>query len=74
MLKKYCLGGFFWAPILHKWYQNMSGFACDSVCELLHMHLFLPETDCVEGLQGNKMPFFQKVCPKKKHTCPQYVE
>ena len=28
MLKKYYLGGFFWAPILLKWYQNMSGFAC----------------------------------------------
>ena len=27
MLKKYYLGGFLWAPILHKQYQNMSGFA-----------------------------------------------
>ena len=27
MLKKYYLGGFFWTPIPHKWYQNMSGFA-----------------------------------------------
>ena len=27
MLKKYYLGGFFWAPIPVKWYQNNSGFA-----------------------------------------------
>ena len=27
MLKKYYLGGFFWAPIPHKRYQNTSGFA-----------------------------------------------
>ena len=26
-LKKYYLGGFFWAPIPHKRYQNTSGFA-----------------------------------------------
>ena len=25
MLKKYYLGGFFWAPIPHKRYQNTSG-------------------------------------------------
>ena len=31
MLKKYYLGGFFWAPILLKWYQNMSGFTADIV-------------------------------------------
>ena len=30
MLKKY-LGGFFWAPTLHKQYQNMSGFASINV-------------------------------------------
>ena len=29
MLKKYYLGEFFWVPILHKRYQNMSGFAGD---------------------------------------------
>ena len=27
MLKKYYLGGFFWAPIPVKQYQNTSGFA-----------------------------------------------
>ena len=27
MLEKYYLGGFFWVMILHKRYQNMSGFA-----------------------------------------------
>ena len=27
MFKKYYLGGFFWAPIPHKRYQNTSGFA-----------------------------------------------
>ena len=27
MLKKYYLGAFFWAPIPHKWYQNISEFA-----------------------------------------------
>ena len=27
MLKKHYLGRFFWVPILHNWYQNMSGFA-----------------------------------------------
>ena len=27
MLKKYYSGGFFGAPIPHKWYQNTSGFA-----------------------------------------------
>ena len=26
MLKKYYLGAFFWAPIPHKRYQNISGF------------------------------------------------
>ena len=29
MLKKYYLGGFFWAPIPLKRYQNTSGFAAD---------------------------------------------
>ena len=29
MLKKYYLGGFFWVPILHKQYQNTSGFAAE---------------------------------------------
>ena len=31
MLKKYYLGGFFWAPIPHKRYQNTSGFAVEKV-------------------------------------------
>ena len=31
MLKKYYLGGFFWVPILHRRYQNMSEFAADVV-------------------------------------------
>ena len=29
MLKKYYLGGFFWAPIPVKRYQNTSGFASE---------------------------------------------
>ena len=33
MLKKYYLGGFFWVLILHKRYQNMSGFT-DGVGEM----------------------------------------
>ena len=36
MLKKYYLGGFFWAPIPHKRYQNTSGFAGDFIfCYML---------------------------------------
>ena len=31
MLKKYYLGGFFWVPIPHRWYQNMSEFAAGVV-------------------------------------------
>ena len=31
MLKKYYLGGFFWAPIQVKWYQNTYGFAGDMI-------------------------------------------
>ena len=34
MLKKYYLGGFFWAPTLHKQYQNISGFTGDT-CRIL---------------------------------------
>ena len=28
----------------------------------------------VQGVQANKMPFFQKICPKKSHPCPQCLE
>ena len=34
MLKKYYLGGFFWAPTRHKQYQNISGFTGDT-CRIL---------------------------------------
>ena len=32
MLNNYYLDRFFWVPILHGWYQNMSGFAAANVC------------------------------------------
>ena len=38
MLKKYYLDGFFWLPILVKWYQNMSGFAY--VCVYIYIYIY----------------------------------
>ena len=37
MLKKCYLGTFFWAPIPHKPYQNMSGFAGETTIEYSSM-------------------------------------
>ena len=34
MLKNYYLGGLFWVLILHKQYQNMSGFAGDAMIKI----------------------------------------
>ena len=28
----------------------------------------------VQGVQANKMPFFQKMCPQKTHPCSQCLE
>ena len=47
MLKKYYLGGLFWAPIPHKRYQNTYGFAAasfymigTSVMKMLILNIF----------------------------------
>ena len=34
MLKNYYLGGLFWVLILHKQYQNTSGFAGDAMIKI----------------------------------------
>ena len=55
MLKKYYLGGFFWAPIPHKRYQNTYGFAGEVYTDISH---FTDDIACT--LKGNR---FQKHLP-----------
>ena len=67
MLKKYYLGGFFWAPIPVKRYQNTSGFAgvhvsflFPSVHSSSHLYLRGSNLDLLCVRQSDAAPFCKK--------------
>ena len=68
MLKKYYLGGFFWTPIPHKWYQNMSGFA-GVFCNFINKET-LAQVFSYEFYEISKNTSFYRTTPVTASTIP----